>query len=141
MEKELKPYLHKVQYYETDQMGMVHHSSYIRWFEEARVDFLDQIGLPFFMLEQKGLFSPVVSVECRYQRPVKFGQSVLVFVTLESFERVKFCFSYRITDSETGEVATLGKSSHCFLNGQGKIVSVAQEDPESYQIICRYVGK
>ena len=53
-------YQHKVQYYETDQMGMVHHSNYIRWFEEARVDYLEQIGLPYHMIEAGGILSPAV---------------------------------------------------------------------------------
>ena len=43
----MKPYCHRVQYYETDMMGLVHHSNYIRWMEEARVDFLDQLGFPY----------------------------------------------------------------------------------------------
>ena len=50
----MNPYLHKVQYYETDQMGFVHHANYLRWFEEARLDFLEQIGLPYPMMEEKG---------------------------------------------------------------------------------------
>ena len=40
-------YDHKVQYYETDGMGIVHHSNYIRWFEEARVDLLEQLGFGY----------------------------------------------------------------------------------------------
>ena len=40
----MKAYQHKVQYYETDKMGITHHSNYIRWMEEARIDFLEQLG-------------------------------------------------------------------------------------------------
>ena len=47
----MEPYLHKVQYYETDKMGIAHHSNYIRWMEEARVDFLEKIGWGFDRLE------------------------------------------------------------------------------------------
>ena len=43
----MKPYRHKVQYYETDQMGIVHHSNYIRWFEEGRIDLMEQMGLGY----------------------------------------------------------------------------------------------
>ena len=42
----LRPYSRRVYYYETDKMGIVHHSNYIRWFEEARVDLIEQAGLP-----------------------------------------------------------------------------------------------
>ena len=54
----MKPYEHKVQYYETDKMGIVHHSNYIRWMEEARIDFLDQIGWNYKVMEDNGIISP-----------------------------------------------------------------------------------
>ena len=60
-------YQHKVQYYETDKMGIVHHSNYIRWMEEARIDFLDSIDFGFAMLESQGVISPVIGVECDYK--------------------------------------------------------------------------
>lgn len=60
-------YRHVVQYYETDRMGITHHSNYVRWMEEARIHFLDQIGWDYAKLEEMGLVSPVVSVSCRYR--------------------------------------------------------------------------
>ena len=65
-------YRHKVQYYETDKMGITHHSNYIRWMEEARVDFLEKEGWPYQRFEEEGLISPVISVECRYKKPTTF---------------------------------------------------------------------
>lgn len=58
-------YVHTVQYYETDKMGITHHSNYIRWMEEARTAFLAEKGWPYDRLEKDGVFSPVVSVNCR----------------------------------------------------------------------------
>lgn len=49
----MEAYVHKVQYYETDQMGVVHHSNYIRWFEEARIDYLDKMGMSYDAVEKK----------------------------------------------------------------------------------------
>ena len=66
--------LHKVQYYETDQMGVVHHSNYIRWFEEARAEWMEAVGLPYARLEAEGIASPVLSVACAYRRPVRYGR-------------------------------------------------------------------
>ena len=57
-------YTHKVQYYETDQMAFVHHSNYIRWFEEARIDFMEKLGAPYDKMEQMGFISPVRTVNC-----------------------------------------------------------------------------
>ena len=58
-----------VKYYETDRMGVVHHSNYIRWFEEARVEFMRDIGLPYSHMEDEGIMVPVVTVECKYKNP------------------------------------------------------------------------
>ena len=52
---DIKPYEHIVQYYETDQMGIVHHSNYIRWFEEARSYILEQIGFGYKKMEEEGI--------------------------------------------------------------------------------------
>lgn len=63
--KTFLPYIHTVQYYETDKMGITHHSNYIRWMEEARIDFLAQMGWDYVKLESLGIVSPVTAVECK----------------------------------------------------------------------------
>lgn len=65
---EQKAYQHKVQYYETDQMGIVHHSNYIRWFEEARTDYMERLGIGYEKMEEQGILSPVLSVTADYLR-------------------------------------------------------------------------
>ena len=65
----MEDYVHKVHYYETDKMGIVHHSNYIRWMEEARVAMLDRLGVGFAKMEALGIYSPVVGVQCRFHRP------------------------------------------------------------------------
>ena len=67
------PYEHKVQYYETDGMGIVHHSNYIRWFEEARVDLLEQLGFGYDRIEAEGYSGPVLEVACQYKTMSRFG--------------------------------------------------------------------
>lgn len=59
-------YIHKVQYYETDQMQVAHHSNYIRWMEEARTDYLDSVGISYAEMERRGIISPVLTVSCQY---------------------------------------------------------------------------
>lgn len=67
-----------VRYYETDQMGIVHHSNYIRYFECGRTDMLKQLGLPMEKIEASGIMMPVVSVECRYRTPAKLGDTLRI---------------------------------------------------------------
>ena len=83
--KPMKPYTHKVQYYETDMMGIVHHANYIHWMEEARIDFLDQLGFPYARMEAAGVFSPVKSIACDYRKSCTFGDEITVAVSVASF--------------------------------------------------------
>lgn len=62
----MEKYVHIVKYYETDKMGITHHSNYFRWMEEARVDFFNKIGISYKYLESIGVFSPFVNVECNF---------------------------------------------------------------------------
>ena len=62
IDMEIKPYERMVYYYETDRMGIVHHSNYIRWFEEARLDWMKQIGWDYKTIEDDNIIIPVLSV-------------------------------------------------------------------------------
>ena len=63
---------HLVQYYETDQMGVTHHSNYIRWFEEARTKLFEEIGLGYKGMEEMGIISPVVGLTAKYKTMAKY---------------------------------------------------------------------
>ena len=67
-----------IRYYETDQMGIVHHSNYIRYFECGRSDMMAKAGLPIEKIEEAGVMLPIVSVDCRYRRPAKMGDRIRI---------------------------------------------------------------
>ena len=76
-------------YYETDQMKIVHHSNYIRWFEEARIHYLDAVGINFAEQEATGIVCPVLTVNARYIHMVRFGDTVEIEMpTMTSHYRV-----------------------------------------------------
>ena len=132
----LEPYSRIAQYYETDQMGVVHHSNYIRWFEEARVDALIQCGLSYKRMEEMGVMSPLRSVSCTYVRPVRFEDRVLVELRIEDFvstHGLKFVTKYRITNADTGEVVTTGETSHCITDMNIKLVRCERVAPAVYE--------
>ena len=81
----LTPYKRKAFYYETDRMDIIHHSNYVRWLEEARVDLMEQLGCPFHEIEARGIVSPVLSVETHYKYPVRFGDEFEVRCKLSKF--------------------------------------------------------
>lgn len=65
-----------IRYYETDQMGIVHHSNYIRYFECARNVMMDELGYPIQKCEEDGVTIPVVKLECHYRYPARMGDVV-----------------------------------------------------------------
>ncbi len=138
--KTLKPYSHKVHYYETDQMQIVHHSNYIRWFEESRVDFLEQIGFGYDRMEKEGIMSPVLHVNCDFKSMTRFGETVFVLPKIERYTGVKLNLSYRVVDAVTGELRASGESRHCFLDARGAPVSLKRTHPEIDQILIEAAG-
>lgn len=128
--KTIKPYLHKVNYYETDKMGITHHSNYIRYMEEARVDFLDQLGWSFIKLEEEGMASPVMSVEGVYKKSTTFPDTISIMVGIEKLSAAKLTFSYEFKCKD--EVVFLGKSTHCFLDTNGRPVLIERQYPKFY---------
>lgn len=124
-------YRHIVQYYETDKMGITHHSNYIRWMEEARIDFLAQIGWPYAKLEEEGLVSPVVEAACKYKQPTTFSDAVDIEVKVEEFRGVRLKLKY-VMKNDKGDVVCEGFSEHCFLNTGGMPVRLQKEYPLFY---------
>ena len=136
----IKEYKRVVNYYETDKMGITHHSNYIRFMEEARVDFLDQIGWSYAKLEAEGAISPVVNVECNYRKPTTFSDEITIKVSIVEYSGVKVVFKYEMKNSK-GDIVCDAKSIHCFINKEGKVVMVAATWPDLHKTISELVGK
>lgn len=130
-------YTHQVEYYETDRMGITHHSNYVRWMEEARTRFFAVIGWDYGQLEQTGIISPVVSVNCRYKQTTTFGDQVDIKLTVKHLDRVKLTLGYEMTCE--GNLVCLGESEHCFTK-DGRLLRVDRELPELYQLLANFVA-
>ncbi len=134
MKGKLIPYRRTAQYYETDRMGIIHHSNYIRWMEEARMDFLRQLGIRYSDLEAAGLVSPIYEVRCQYRHMVRFEDEVTVEVSVAKYTGVKLVLNYRITNETSGELCAEGETTSCFMNSAGKLISFKKEYPELHRI-------
>ena len=119
---------HKVQYYETDMMGVAHHANYIHWMEEARIDFMDEIGFPYRRMEAEGVLSPVKSLQVNYLKPCTFGDEVDVEVSVKGFNGVVITIAYDMRVN--GEPVFSGTSEHVFLDREGKFVRMRRVMPE-----------
>ncbi|MBP5354544.1 MAG: acyl-CoA thioesterase [Lachnospiraceae bacterium] len=132
-------YRHVVQYYETDKMGITHHSNYIRWMEEARVDFLSRIGWDYARLEQDGIISPVVEVSCRYRKSTTFADEVFITVSVREYRGVRLVLAYDMKDAEGKPVAT-AESEHCFVDKEGKLIRLSKDFPEFHKVLESLAG-
>lgn len=130
-------YERPVYYYETDRMNCVHHSNYIRWFEEARIYFMREWGFPYEKLEESGIVSPVLHAEADYKSMCRFGETVLIQAEIQEYTGVRIAWSYAVREKETGELRCAGKTTHCFLNQRGRPVSLKKTSPEYDQIVRR----
>jgi acyl-CoA thioester hydrolase len=136
MENNLSPYKRQVFYYETDKMGIVHHSNYIRWFEEARLDFMKQLGLNYGCMEERGILMPVVDVSCKYIVSLRYDEAFEIAARLEFFNGVRLVYSYKLYKAEGKILAADGGSTHCFImDGGGKPVNLKRSDPGLYKEI------
>ena len=137
-ENSMKEYIHTVQYYETDKMGITHHSNYVRWMEEARVVFLKEIGYPFEKLEELGIVSPTLSVSCEYKKTTTFTDRIAIEVTVREYRGVKLFLSYEMKN-EAGDVVCTAQSSHALLNTEGRPVNVKKEFPDLHRVLTEMV--
>lgn len=131
----MTPYLHKVQYYETDQMGITHHSNYVRWMEEARIDYMEQIGWSYDRMEREGTFSPVLAINCKYKESTTFADEVMVKVCVQECGPIRMTLAYEMTKKNRNNIIFSGTSEHCFLNKAGKPIRLNKECPDFYQTL------
>ena len=112
-------------------MNIVHHSNYFRYFEEARMDFMKQIGCGYDELEEKGLIIPNIDATSKYLHPLRFGDSFEVRVKLAEFNGIKICFEYDVRHD--GETVCTGTTTHCFVNSRFRPMSIKKTYPEIYE--------
>ena len=126
-------YERKINYYETDRMGIVHHSNYIRFLEETRCAFLDALDMPYSMLESLGIMIPVLGVQCDFKHHVTFNDTILIDVSIKSFNGVRLVMQYTITDKNSGNLVLTGETKHCFTNTDLKPINLKKHFENIYE--------
>ncbi len=121
-----------MKYYECDRMGITHHSNYVRFMEEARIDWMDQLGYGFERMEAEGVVSPVLSIECEYKHPTTFKDEIEIYLSISEISALKMSFEYIMKVGD--RVVCTAKSKHCFLEN-GRPVMVEKRFPEFYKAL------
>ena len=131
-------YERKINYYETDRMGIVHHSNYIRFLEEARCAFLESLNMPYSMLEDLGIMIPVLGVQCDFKHHVTFNDIILINVSIKSFNGVRLIMQYSVTKKKSGNIVLKGETKHCFTNNNLKPINMKKNFENIYEKLSHF---
>ena len=107
-----------VRYYETDQMAVVHHSNYIRYFEIARNSMMVEWGFPIERCEKEyGVMIPIVTVECRFKHPARMGDVLTAVAEIERAPLAKLVVRQSVLNQD-GEVCAFGSVTLGFIDAK-----------------------
>ena len=101
-------------------MGIVHHSAYATYFEVARIEALEKVGLPYEGLEKSGLFIPVLSVNARFLSPARFGDTLKIHSRAEKLGKAQLQFIYEVWKDDVKICE--GVTTHACMNARGKAI-------------------
>lgn len=122
-------------YAETDQMGIIHHSIYAIWYEEARTDFFNKIGIRYDEIEKNGIMTPIVELNCKYKKPAYYNQEVEVKTKIVKLTPVKFTLEYNIYDANK-ILINIGRTTLAWADSKTfKIINLKKMNPEMYKKI------
>lgn len=124
----MENYKHRVHYYETDKMGIVHHSNYVRWLEEARVHTMEEMGYSFKRLEEEKIYSPVLSYNVEIKHSTTFDDIVEIITKVKSYNGVRLEMEYEIKSQ--GNLVATAITKHCFTNENGLPQRLGKTVPE-----------
>ena len=127
-------YTRDVYYYETDKMGVVHHSNYARWLEEARTYYFNDADLAYVVTESYGIMSPVTDMNLKFKHPARYGDRFTVRTRMVKYTGVRFRMEYTIVN-QGGEVLLEGESGHAFIDARLKPVSLSRAIPERHALM------
>jgi acyl-CoA thioester hydrolase len=118
-----------VRYAETDAMGVVHHASYLVYFEEGRSQFMRDLGSDYAEIEASGFRLPVSEIGARYISSVSYGQHVTIRTWLKEKRSRAVTFNYEVLASDCNEILVTGFTSHIWTDSKGKVTKA----PEMWQ--------
>ena len=134
-------YKRRINYYETDRMGVVHHSNYIRFLEEARSRWLEELNIPMEKLEEEGYTIPTLEVNCKYKYHITSGDVITIEPTITEFNGVRMTVSYNVIDEKTNKTVIEAWTKHCFTDRTLKPINMKKKNEEIYNIFEKLLIK
>lgn len=122
-------------YGETDQMGIIHHSNYLKWFEAGRTDFFRMLGVRYSKIEKDGALLPLTGFECCFKRPARYEDEILVRTQPVEMSCVRLSFSYEVFNKDKMNLLVVGETSHAWTNKNLKPINIEKKMPELYMLL------
>ena len=107
----------RVEYHHTDQMGIVHHSNYVKFFEVARTEWLRAMGITYAEMERRGVMMPIVDVAVKYRNPALYDELISVTAFVDEAPMARMTFRYEVRGEDGREIAT-GSTTLGFIDSQ-----------------------
>ena len=113
---------YRVIYGDTDNMGIAYYANYLRWFEMGRTELFRALGLPYTVIEEKGIFLPVSEVFCKFQNPIRYDDLLIIETSLDDGVRGGMKFDYRLLKEDEKSLIANGYTKHAFLDATGRVI-------------------
>ena len=110
----------RVRYADTDRMGFAYYANYLRWFEIGRAEMMRSLGTSYREIEESGVSLPVVNASCRYRKPARYDDLLVIETAVAELGRASVAFVYRVVRKADGERLAFGRTQHCFLAADGR---------------------
>ncbi|GGE52015.1 putative acyl-CoA thioesterase YneP [Pullulanibacillus camelliae] len=127
----------RVRYSETDQMSIVHHSEYVKWFEVGRTDYIRELDQTYADIEKAGFYLPVINVNVSYKSPAKYDEFIIIKSSIAEYNGVRIKFFYQAVRESDGEVLAEGSSEHCWTTTAMRPVKLSKAWPELHHILLK----
>ena len=125
-------------YAETDQMGIIHHSVYAIYYEQARTDYFNRNGIRYDEIEKMGICTPIVELTCKYKKPAFYNKEIEIETKVIKSTPVKFIVEYNVYDGD--EIINVGTTTLAWADKTSlKIINLKKQEPELYKKIEKLI--
>lgn len=124
----------RVRYAETDQMGVVYNGNYFTWFEVGRVEFLRSLGIRYLDLEKIGIYTAVAEAYCKYIRPAKYDDEVVICTKIRKLTDIRLEFEYSLFRKEDNQILAKGYTVHAFVDENVKPINLRKKHEKLWNI-------
>jgi len=122
-------------YSETDQMGIIHHSNYVVWFEAGRTDFFKKLGFSYREIERRDVLLPLYEMSCKFKSPARYEDEIVIKTSLKVLTKVRIIFSYEVINCSDGKILSMGETMHAWTNKALKPINAEITIPDVYSLL------